>query len=176
MTTVSELSSDWEYRWSEYVAKSPRATVAHEVGWRYVMARGLGHTPKYLLAHDEDAITGILPLFLVTTWWRTRYLISLPWIDYGGICADDESSEKLLLQAAQQLADQCGAEFIEFRSVEKQNLGLPLREDKVTFLLPLNSGKDVLWKGFDAKLRNQIRKSQKSELTTEFAGVEKLDE
>ncbi len=176
MTTVSELSPDWEARWSDYVANSPRATIAHEVGWRYVMARGLGHEPKYFVAHDGDTVTGVLPLFLVTTWWRSRYLISLPWIDYGGICADDEPTEKLLLESAQQLAGQCGAEFVEFRSVEKQNLGLSLRDDKVTFLLPLNVDKDVLWKGFDAKLRNQIRKSQKSELTTEFAGVEKLDE
>ncbi len=176
MTIVTELSSNWEDRWSEYVARSPRATIAHQVGWRYVMARGLEHTPRYFVAHDGDTVTGILPLFLVTTWWRSRYLISLPWIDYGGICADDETTEKLLLESAQRLAASCSAEFIEFRSIEKLHLDLSLRDDKVTFLLPLNSDKEILWKGFDAKLRNQIRKSQKSELTTEFAGVEKLDE
>jgi FemAB-related protein (PEP-CTERM system-associated) len=176
MVTVSEYTDSFADRWTAYVRASEYTAIAHEIGWREVMARGLGHTPRYFVAHDRDKVTGILPLFLVTTWWRAKYLVSLPWIDYGGIIADDESTEKLLLEQARKTAEIQGAQFVEFRSICRQNLGLPLREDKVTFLLPLESDPDVLWKGFDAKLRNQIRKSQKSGLTTEFGGIDRLDE
>lgn len=157
------------------MARSGQATIAHQLGWRQVIAEGLGHRPLYLVARRSQTLCGILPLFLVTTWWRTRYLISLPWIDYGGILADDTESETALLEEARRLAEQFRAEFVEFRTVEEQPLGLPLRTDKVTFHLPLAEDPEILWKKFDAKLRNQIRKSEKCDLTVEFAGVEKLD-
>jgi serine/alanine adding enzyme len=176
MTAVSEYSASFESPWSEFVARSPHAAIAHEIGWRDVMARGLGHTPKYFVAHEGSKITGVLPLFLVRTWWRTKYLVSLPWIDYGGILAEDLPTENLLLDAARRTVESEGAEFVEFRTMCRQNLGLSPREDKVTFLLPLESDSELLWKGFDAKLRNQIRKSQKSALSTEFGGLDRLDE
>ncbi|MEW6050254.1 MAG: FemAB family XrtA/PEP-CTERM system-associated protein [Candidatus Zixiibacteriota bacterium] len=175
MTRIAPYDSSYADAWDEYVTRSPHSTIAHRSGWRDVMAEGLGHTPLYRMALDGQRLTGILPLFLVTTWWRTRYLVSLPWIDYGGICADDESTEQALLAEARQLASAHGVEFVEFRSVEQQPLDLTTRTDKVTFLMPLESDSEIVWKRFDAKLRNQIRKSEKSGLTTEFGGVDKLD-
>ena len=162
--------------WDDYVARSPRSTIAHRLGWRDAMAKGLGHKPLYRVAVDGKSITGIMPLFLVTTWWRTKYLVSLPWIDYGGICADDAVTEQALLADARRLAADYSVQFVEFRSVDEQPLGLTVRSDKVTFLLSLDADFETVWKQFDAKLRNQIRKSEKSGLTTEFGGAERLDD
>jgi serine/alanine adding enzyme len=175
MVEVIEYSDKYEAAWTAYVERSPEATVAHQIGWRKAMADGLGHKPYYLLAVENDTVKGILPLFLVKTWWRTKYLISLPWIDYGGLLADNEQVAKSLLEKGQELTKELGAEFMEFRSVDENHLGMALRSDKVTFLMPLDKNPENIWKGFDAKLRNQIRKSEKSELTTEFVGLEGLD-
>lgn len=150
--------------------------MAHDIRWRGVMSRTLGHKPFYLLAEKDGRIRGVLPLFLVTSWWGSRQLVSLPWIDYGGILADDIDAEKMILDTAIKLAEEHKAKFIEFRTVEAGPLDLAHRTDKVTFLLPLENDPEILWKGFDAKLRNQIRKSSKSGLTTEFGGLDKLDE
>jgi len=175
MIEIKEYNDKYKSAWTEYVQNSPRATVAHMIGWRETMKTGLGHKPYYWLALDGERVTGVLPSFLVTTWWRTKYLVSLPWIDYGGILADNRETAILLLDKARELTVEKKAEFLELRSVEEDRLDLALRQDKATFLLPLNDDPDVIWKGFDAKLRNQIRKSQKSELTCEFIGLEGMD-
>ncbi|MDD3733015.1 MAG: FemAB family PEP-CTERM system-associated protein [candidate division Zixibacteria bacterium] len=174
MIEIVDYQDKYESAWTSYVDHSPKATVAHQIGWRRAMQDGLGHEPYYLIALDHDTIKGLLPLFLVTTWWRTKYFISLPWIDYGGLLADDETAARALLDRARQLTRAKKAAFLEFRSVIDDNLDMALRTDKATFLLPLEKDAETVWKRFDAKLRNQIRKAEKSELTTEFAGPDKL--
>ncbi len=176
MITVSQYTSGDNKSWDEYVRGNSNATISHNIGWRKVISSTLGHKPYYLIAKSDKRVCGVLPLFLVTSWWGSRQLISIPWIDYGGILADDTETEKKILESAVEVARQTKSKFVEFRTVEAGALDLAHRTDKVTFLLPLNTDPDVLWKGFNAKLRNQIRKSDKSGLTTEFAGIEKLDE
>jgi serine/alanine adding enzyme len=176
MSMVIEYTDQYESAWNDYVTRSDSATIAHQIGWHKIMSRGLGHCPKYLLSLSDDGIDGILPLFLVKTWWGKRYLVSLPWIDFGGICADNQSVTRALLDSASDLAVAEKAEFVELRSINSDNLNLLERTDKVTFRLGLESDPDKLWKGFDAKLRNQIRKAEKSGLTTEFKDHSGIDE
>lgn len=176
MITVRAYTDKDKTAWTNFVSGHAATTIAHDIRWRTVMAKTLGHRPFYLLAEKNNQIRGVLPMFLVTSWWGSRQLVSLPWIDYGGILADDIDAEKAILETAEQLAEKVKAKFIEFRTMEAGPMDLAHRTDKVTFLLPLETDPDLLWKGFNAKLRNQIRKSTKSGLTTEFAGLEKLDE
>ncbi|UCE67750.1 MAG: FemAB family PEP-CTERM system-associated protein [Candidatus Zixiibacteriota bacterium] len=174
MKEIVEYTEDYKVAWSKYVADSNTSTIAHQIGWKEVMEEGLGHEPRYLLALEGEDIRGILPLAMVRTFWRSSYVVSLPWIDYGGICADDFETEKMLIDKACRIADGEKAQFLELRSIEKANHNLSIREDKATFLLRLDGDPEVVWKGFNAKLRNQIRKSEKSGLATEFGGIESL--
>lgn len=162
--------------WNTLLQRLPASTIAHQHEWRAIIADNLGHRPEYLVAEQDGVIVGCLPLFRVTTWWRAVYLVSIPWIDYGGILAETPEAENALLDYARELAKTSKARFLEFRSIERLPHDLPSRTDKVTFLLPLNADPELIWKGFDAKLRNQIRKSQKSGLTTEFVGEAGVDE
>lgn len=173
---VSEYSDDCEGLWTEYVRQSPRASIAHQIGFRKVIKEGLGNRPLYLIVKDGDHLTGVLPLFLVRTWWNVSYLISVPWLDYGGICADDVESEALLLEEARRIAEREKAIFIEFRSERAGSQELVNFQQRVTFLMDLTVGGEAIWKAFDAKLRNQIRKSQNSGLTVQYGHLELLDE
>ena len=174
MIKIVEYEDRYRERWSAFVDKTPTSTIAHRIGWEKVIQRGLGHKPKYLIALIDDSIRGILPLFLLKTLWRSKYLISLPWIDYGGVCAVDPETENRLLDEAGRIAKAENAQFVEFRSVEAVFNNLPVLEDKVTFLLELNKNPDIIMKSLNSKLRNQIRKAQKSELTAQFGGIELL--
>ncbi|MCX6834199.1 MAG: FemAB family PEP-CTERM system-associated protein [candidate division Zixibacteria bacterium] len=174
MIEITSYSDQHRAAWNDFVAKTPSATIAHAIGWREVMHNALGHTPHYLLALDGSHVKGVLPLFLVQTWWRAKYLISVPWIDYGGVCSDDPEATSALLNRTRQLAVELNCQFAEFRSVSASQNDLPTSENRVSFWLRLPDNPDELWRGFDPKLRNQIRKSQKSELTTELGGKEML--
>lgn len=175
MTTIVEYKPEHRSAWSAYVDASDRATIAHDIAWKDIISAGLGHHPRYLMAVDGSTVRGILPMFLVKTWWRTRYLVSLPWIDYGGVLADDAEMEKLLLDEAEKITRTDKAEFLELRAVNPQLNSLPVSTRKVTFLLELDSDPEKIWTGFNAKLRNQIRKADKSGLTTHFGGLDYLD-
>ena len=174
MIEILKYSDDYKAGWSEFVSNSPRATISHQIGWMEVMCKGLGHNPNYLMAIEDEKVRGILPLITLKTFWGARYAISLPWIDYGGVCADDYDTERMLLDEAKRITESEKAQFMELRSVKAGDHKLALRQDKVTFLLELHSDPDKIWKSFNAKLRNQIRKAQKSGLTTESGGIELL--
>src|SRR5207302_1869409 len=53
---------------------------------------------------------------------------------------------------------------------------LPARSHKVTMLLDLPSTYDVCWEQLDRKVRNQIRKAEKSGIAVESGGRDLLDE
>jgi len=176
VTQITEYTEELSDSWTDFVQRMPQATIAHDIGWRGVIRDCLGHRPEYLVARTDSRITGVLPLFVVTTWWRARYVVSVPWIDYGGVLAENPESEQMLLNEARRITEKTGARLLELRSVHSAaSEELQVSERKVTFLLKLNEDPDVIWRGFDAKLRNQIRKADKSGLTTEYAGVEGLD-
>lgn len=179
MANIIEYSNLHESQWTNFVDIRPNANIAHLPKWSGIIEKGLGHKPRYLLATDGNQISGILPLFEINIWALSRYIVSIPWIDYGGVCAKDRETEMLLLSEAKHLAVARKAKYIELRSVEAGPYltGMPnlfLRRDKVTFLLELENDLDAMMKKFDGKLRNQIRKAQKSGLSIEFGGIERL--
>ena len=176
MRRVVEYSDDCEEIWTDYIKRSPQASIAHQIGFRKVIREGLGNTPIYLMVRDGDAVAGVLPLFSVRTWWNVRYLISVPWLDYGGICADDPDAEALLLHEAKKIAEREKAVFIEFRSEHKTKQALADLDQRVTFLMDLNPDSEALWKSLDSKVRNQVRKSHNSGLTVHYGHLELLDE
>jgi FemAB-related protein (PEP-CTERM system-associated) len=173
---VKELTDVETADWTSYTRRSPVATIAHRLEFADIIRRSLGHRPRYLIAYDIADVVGILPLFIVTTLWRKKYVVSVPWLDYGGVCADNSQAERALLADAKKITEDEDAEFLEFRSADSSDLGLELRLDKVSFIMDLPPDPDVLWNSFDAKLRNQIRKSAKSGLKTYIGGIERLDE
>lgn len=176
MIEVIEYTEDYRQDWTDYVEKSAGSTIAHLIGWRSVISDSLGHKPYYLMALEDGKVKGVLPLFLVKTWWKSAFFISIPWLDYGGIVADSLKIEEKIFEHARQLTQRAKAEFLELRSIHASLDQTVHRTDKVTFLLDLGPGEEVLWKKFGAKLRNQIRKAEKSGLTTRFGRHELLDE
>jgi serine/alanine adding enzyme len=168
MIIIREYEDTYRQAWADFVETAPQAAIAHLIGWKNVMEKGLGHKPVYLMAMDGSTIKGILPMALVQTWWRTRYLISLPWIDYGGICCDNGETLRLIQKRADELANQLKV------SIDSYDSALVTRQDKVTFRLNLDKDPEIVWKKFDAKLRNQIRKAEKSGLYTELGGLDIL--
>ena len=127
MKKIIRYTNDYKTIWSKYVDNSPNATIAHHIGWLNVMKEGLGHKPRYLLTIEENRIKGILPLVIVKTWWQSCYLISLPWIDYGGVCTDDYDTEKMLLDEAKRITESEKAQFMELRSVKAGDQNLATR-------------------------------------------------
>ena len=166
---------DWS-EWSQYVLRAPTATLGHEWKWRAIIRNAYGHDSAYLVARQAGVIRGILPMIVVNSPLLGASLASMPFLDYGGVCADDRSVECRLVQEARRLSGAPVSTTIELRQVaEIANLPEP-RRDKVTMILNLTGGAAGIWKALPAKVRNQVRKAEKSGLSTVVGGRELVEE
>lgn len=162
--------------WDDYVQGSARATFCHQFAWRAVIEQAYSHRTFYLMARQGETVRGILPLVLVKSALFGSSLASMPFLDYGGICADDQHIATLLLGAAKELQQERRVDVIELRHCQPVADAGPTRQDKVSMLLDLSRGADALWRSLPAKVRNQVRKGEKSGLSTIEGGVEFLDD
>ncbi len=162
-------------QWDAYVLKSGRAQQYHLSGWAQVIARAYGHRAVYLLAEDDEGqIQGILPLIEMRRWLLGDVASSMPFLDYGGICADGPEMAQALLDAALAFCGQARIGTLDLRHPVPSGLDLQRFDQKVTLVLPLDGDAERLWQGFHAKVRNQVRKALKSDLSVRWSGAEGL--
>jgi FemAB-related protein (PEP-CTERM system-associated) len=143
-----------------------------------VLERGLSHTPYCLEALEDGKTRGILPLAYVRSLLFGRFLVSLPYLNYGGVLADDAATAGLLLDAATELADRLKVRYLELRSEKAADHPklARARADKVHMRLNLPATAGILWDQLSAKVRNQVRKGQKSGLTVTWGTHDLLSE
>ena len=164
--------------WQNYVSRPGHVPLSRHPAWLNVLRKGLRHDVFCLEAVDGEATRGILPLAHVKSMLFGRYLVSLPYLNYGGVWADDETIGRRLIDRAVQLADELDVRYLELRQGRPiEHLRLAQRmTSKVQMRLALPETSDVLWKALSAKVRNQVRKGQKSGLSVAWGGQESLAE
>jgi hypothetical protein len=157
--------------WDAYVTAHPAATGDHLWHWRDVFTGVFGHECRYLAARRDGVVTGVLPLVLFRSRLFGRAVVSVPFLNYGGVLADDDAVAGMLVQAAREVAGEFRASHVELRHQQRQRPELPFRQHKLGFLRALPSTTESLWQATDRKIRNQVRKAQKEGLTAAEGGV-----
>jgi FemAB-related protein (PEP-CTERM system-associated) len=163
-------------QWNQFVRIRKDATGYHLWEWRNVFERALGHRCHYLVAREGSQIVGLLPLVEVRSWPFGRALSSLPYVNYGGVLAATDAARNALVAEAARLASARSLDYVVLRHRRRLCPELPARTHKVTMVLPLLLDRDAMWNALDRKVRNQIRKAEKSGLTTVVGGEELLDD
>jgi FemAB-related protein (PEP-CTERM system-associated) len=157
--------------WDHLVTETAEGTFCHLAGWRELMADTLGAECLYRTATDRDGRpAGVLPLVRVRSRLFGHYLVSLPFLNYGGPIGTPPARQRLATWATQE-ARRSGADLLELRTRREPPLagGLQTSHRKITVLLDLPDSAETLWsKGFSSKLRSQIRRPQKEGMTTAF--------
>jgi len=163
--------------WNAYVLKSSLATGYHLAEWRRVIEEAFGHRTYYLAVKDhEGTVHGIVPLVLLASRGFGRFLVSVPFVNYGGLIADSPEAQLLLEASAIEQARALDADHIELRHAEAAETSWISSERKVSMRLSLPNSYEELSKGFPSKLRSQIRRAQKEGMTVRVGGKECLDE
>jgi FemAB-related protein (PEP-CTERM system-associated) len=159
-----------------YVAAHEAGSPYHLPGWLDVIHRAFGHETRYLTAESRGVIRGVLPLVFFSSRMFGRFTVSIPFVNYGGVLADSEASARALLVHAIDETSAAGGTHLELRhSGEQLFPELPSRRHKVAMELPLERTAARQWDALDRKVRNQIRKAEKSGLATVHGGAELLD-
>jgi len=132
------------------------------------MERVFRHECIYLEARDDTGrLAGVLPLVRVRSVLFGHYLVSMPFLNYGGPLGADAALRALAAHAAQ-LAGAGGVRLLEMRSARELPLDLPVSHRKITVLLDLPGSTEGLWKQLDAKVRSQVRRPQKEGIAVRF--------
>jgi FemAB-related protein (PEP-CTERM system-associated) len=160
--------------WDAFVAAHPDGTVDHLWGWQTIFRDVFAHRPEYLVASSGGTIVGLLPLVVFQSRLFGRQVVSLPMLNYGGLLVDHPSAIDPLVAAAEVVGRGAGACHVELRHRERIT-SLPGRQHKVSMRLSLPQSADALWQATDRKVRNQVRKAQKSSLDVTTGGLERVD-
>jgi hypothetical protein len=245
----------------DFLERSPKADYCHDPAWLDVIREAYGKEAFAFVRTDPvtGEIRGYAPACHLASAAFGRHLVGLPYLDYGGILADEPDTEDVLREKLLSEAVR-GKAGLEIRS-RHPLIGLPVPEDgKVCMILPLReevpdadwtpvdsglpdsdeawrkeagawgdwdggvpvdaatypvrndthkgaggkparggtAGKrgeaggaeasrepsvfapggdaDAYWKGLDAKVRNQVRKAEKSGVSVRWGREERLDE
>ena len=159
----------------EYVASHRGASAYHSPAWLDVIHRAFAHETRYLVAESAGAVCGVLPLVFFRSRLFGRFTVSVPFVNYGGVLADGMEAARALLGRAIEETRRTGGTHLELRHCGEQMFHeLTPRRHKVAMELSLASTSEEQWQALDRKLRNQVRKAEKSGLVAEEGGVELL--
>jgi FemAB-related protein (PEP-CTERM system-associated) len=173
---VEELGAALGSEWDDYVEAHSSATCYHLRAWNLVAERAYRLHAPLLVARAAigGPIRGVLPLFVVRN-ARGGYTTNGLFGAYGAILADSLAAGNALLTEATRITRKEGCRYLMLKSLGEEPLATDLdrRDLCVIAKLPLDPSPDVMWRGFRDKMRNCIRKAQKSDLDVR-AGPDQL--
>lgn len=173
---VHVVTDSEQHLWDTFTSSQQNCTAYHLYRWKRIIEKSFGHVGHYLAAVDDRGDwLGVLPLIHMRSMLFGSFFVSVPFVNYGGILSADQEAIDALLTEAECLRQRFGASHVELRNIGTGLADLPTRRHKVTMILELAKTADEQWKLFNAKLRNQIRKPEKSGLTVELGHIELLD-
>lgn len=161
--------------WDTFGSRQAGWTAFHRYAWRPLIEKVFGHECIFLAARDEGGmLQGVLPLFRVRSLLFGHFLVSVPFVSYGGPIGSDEAIIALVTYASE-MARADGVQLLELRSARALPIALPVSHRKVTVVLDLRGGADAVSKRLKPKLRSQTRRPAKEGVTYAF-GPDRVDD
>ncbi len=174
MNLAIEVCRD-QTAWDAYVHQAPAASAYHPWAWKTVIEETYGHPSHYLAAVSNRGIQGVLPLVAMKSRLFGHFLVSLPFVNYGGLVASSAGAGELLLERAAGLATELGAQHVELRQGSVAGISWQEVMAKVAMVVPLPHTTEDLWNGLSSRLRNKIRHARKHGLECRWGGSELVD-
>ena len=170
--------------WDAYVHQHRYGSYCHLSGWKTVVERAYGRPTYYWLCRDScGRLVGLLPSVHIKHFLFGNSLVSMPYLDIGGILADNPEIQAKLLLEAKKFAASLHIPQVELRQswadppADDDKNRLPPGFNKVQMILALPANSELLFKGFKHynDIRREVRKAAKSGLRFVAGGVDLLD-
>ena len=161
--------------WDRFVKRQPGHTHFHLIGWKSVVEQVFGHECIYLSARDlSGSLCGILPMVRVRSRMFGHYVVSMPFVNYGGPLGTSEAVSALAEDAAR-LAREDDVKLLELRSRVELPVSLRASHRKVTTVLDIpEGGSKALWDSLNTKLRTKVRRPKKAGVEVQF-GLDQVE-
>ena len=156
--------------WDALLAGFEGATFCHRYGWRSVMEDALGHETYWMAArHPGGTTAALLPVVRVRSRLFGDYLVSMPFLNYGGAVGSEEG-RRALTEWGRSEAARLGVDLLELRG-RTPLAGTDLTDSfrKITVVKDLPDSREELWeRGLKAKVRSQVRRPMKEGMEADF--------
>jgi len=166
--------------WDAFVDRFSDASPYHLWAWKEAVEDAYSHKGYYLLAEENGAVVGILPLIHMRLPFLMNQLVSLPFCDIGGCLATSPAIESQLIDEAIRIGDELKVKIVEIRgrvpTIKAANRPVTVSSDKVRMVLDLPPSSAVLWESFKSKLRSQINRSSKNGLIFSWGSVDIVEQ
>lgn len=164
--------------WDGFVLGARDGTIAHRWAWLDIVSACYGHQVIPLAAvrrsRASSDLAGVLPLVLMRSRLFGRHLVSMPFLDSGGLCTDgDRAADEALTATAIELAEE-GRAHLELRHTADRTIPLVPSLHKTGLVLNLTGGEEAVWGRMDKARRRQVRKARNSGLRVTACGSEGL--
>ncbi|TWU54507.1 FemAB family protein [Rubripirellula tenax] len=175
---IEVLASDFDWASDSEsmppVCAMPRLA-GHRSQWLAALGDGFGHRGYLIRASDATGTKGLLPVVYVKGPIFGKFLVSLPYLNTGGVWAATTNVATALVDAACDLSDQLDVKYLELRHevpLDHPKLNFD-RTDKVHMRLKLPETDAIFEdKSLKSKVRSQIKKADVHELSVHFGGNE----
>ena len=159
-----------------FIHDCDKSNLYHDRRWGAVVSKSFGHKYYVLVSETMDGgVTGILPFVHMRSWCFGNFLVSMPFFNYGGVCAEDGNTRDRLIAEAIRIAKDLDVHHVEFRQESSFENGFPEKTSKVSMRLELPGSPEELWKTFPSKLRSQIKVPQKAAMTVRIGRLDELE-
>ena len=149
------------------------------INWIKAIKESYGLQPFIIALIKEKKILNAIPFFLIKSNFFGKKLVSMPYGDYGGFLFSDVKID-WLLENLEDVARDNDVDYVEIREPDaKLEKSLESFETKLiyyNFTLNLDMSMDEIWKSFDKKVRNSIRKAEKNHVKVVKGGRKDLEE
>ncbi len=175
---IRPYQENYAIAWDAYILSHPQGSFAHLSGWKHVFEKAFGHKAHYLIAEATETpgkIQGVFPMFAVKSQLFGRSMVSMPFLTYGGILADNENVSDALYQAAVRLTVQEKLDYLEIRNEQEPLKDLPTKDLYYVFKRGISRDDDENLKAIPRKSRRMVRQGMKNKLEANFGGTELLE-
>lgn len=160
--------------WDAFVAGHPQTSVYFLSGWTLLAQEVFGHGAWFVEARDRGGrLLGVLPVIHQKT-LLGNFATSLGFFNYGGALCDSDATALEMMECARAYAERSGCAYIEFRDTKPRGGAWRVRTDKITMILPLPNDVATLGKQLGAKLRSQIKRTDREQAAVRTGGLELL--
>lgn len=154
--------------WDAFAGGQAGFTHFHQYAWRGLIAQVYGHECVYLAARNaQGTLEAVLPLVRVKSMLFGHYLVSMPFLNYGGPLGS-AAGVRAVVDEAIALGKAGNVKLVELRSRIPLQIDLPVSHRRITVRLDVGPTPDATFRRFDAKLRSQVRRPQKEGVSVVF--------
>lgn len=176
MTEIIYCGTEDAQAWDKYIMEHSQGNFYQLYAWKEINERNFSHTCYFQTAKRQGEICGVLPIVYVQSRLFGKILSSMPFVNFGGLCANTPEDTQLLLDAAGQLARDRNADYLELRATQQYSDDLPTSTHKISMTLDLADDPDIIWNGFKSKHRTNIRRVYKDGVYVHHGRFDLLDD